>query len=81
MREMTIERCGCTKMVHWTGVDLTNITERDVACESSTMVRGAGQRVIAFTYYAPPTLDPVTNRPRKIERKYLEVGIEVMITM
>ena len=70
---MTIDRCGCKKRVNWTGRDVANITTKDVACEAGTMVRGAGQRVVAFTYYAPPTLDPATSRPRKIERKYMEV--------
>ena len=59
---MKIPKCNCSKVVPQPRKDDDGLNDfnsrpivlKDNLCEDYTFVRGAGQRVIAFTYYEPP---------------------------
>ena len=59
---MEIPKCKCSKLIpHPAKADdgLNDFKQRpivlkDTLCEDYAFVRGAGQKVVAFTYYEPP---------------------------
>ena len=59
---MEIPKCNCSKLIphsrrHDDGKNDFHsrpIKLKDTLCEKNVFVRGAGQSVVAFTYYEPP---------------------------
>ena len=59
---MQIPKCKCSKLIphprkYDDGINdfkSRPIKVNDTLCEESTFVRGAGQNVVAFTFYEPP---------------------------
>ena len=69
LRLMEIPKCGCSKFVPFNEGEIP--PRKNVTCEMSTIVRGPHQKVVAFTYYDPKSV----NNEKKFSRKYFE-GIE-----
>jgi hypothetical protein len=61
---MEIPRCNCSKFIPYPRKDDDGFNDfksrpivlKDTLCDEYAFVRGAGQSIVAFTFYEPPIL-------------------------
>lgn len=66
-KSVRIEECGCDRSILVEETKLWNLN--DSTCSSASYHRGAGQKIISFSFYGNP------NSTKGKERKYFQVRI------